>query len=87
MILTKVATQFMLQCLFQTDAKMGLILNAGQIAKTTKAASHDLERRLAHYMRDGSGWTFGRIQSFLYIPPSISRSEARLILKRPGFGI
>ena len=49
---------------FQTDANDGLILNAGQIAKTTKAASHDLERRLAHYMRDGSGWTFGRIQSF-----------------------
>jgi len=49
---------------FQTDASDGLILNAGQIAKTTKAASHDLERRLAHYMRDGSGWTFGRIQSF-----------------------
>ena len=49
---------------FQTDANDGLILNAGQIAKTTKVASHDLERRLAHYMRDGSGWTFGRIQSF-----------------------
>jgi hypothetical protein len=49
---------------FQTDANDGLILNAGQIAKTTRAASHDLERRLANYMRDGSGWTFGRIQSF-----------------------
>jgi len=43
---------------FQTDASDGLTLNAGQFAKTTKAASHDLERRLAHYMRDGSGWTF-----------------------------
>jgi hypothetical protein len=47
---------------FQTDAIP--ILNAGQIAEKTRTASHDLERRLAHYMRDGSGWTFGRIQSF-----------------------